>query len=156
MSLTIYYKDTNAPSPTQPLTPGACAVIKNTKNQILLHRRSDCKNWSLPGGKMKIGESIANCCKRELKEEMGIDVIVNKIIGVYTSPDCVFDFGNGYVFQAFVVAFLCDSINDNFMINKESIDAKWFDLEDIANLNLVPHVDSIVSHAFHGSDTFFD
>ena len=156
MGLTIYYKNPNAPSPTQPFSPGVCAVITNTKDQILLHKRTDCKKWSLPGGKMKIGESISDCCRRELKEEMNIDIKIKKIIGIYTSPDCIFDFGKGYIFQPFVVAFLCTSIKDNFTINKESIDAQWFNQDEISSLDLVPYVDKIIHHAFHNSDTFFD
>lgn len=156
MSLTIYYKNPNAPSPTQPLSPGVCAVILNTKNQILLHKRKDCQKWSIPGGKMKIGESISDCCRREIKEELNIDIKVKKIIGVYTSPDCIFDFGKGYIFQSFVVAFLCTSTEEDFSINKESIDAQWFNRDEISNLDLIPYAARIIHHAFHNSDTFFD
>ena len=156
MSLKIYYKDPNAPSPTQPLLPGVCAVILNKKGQILLHKREDNEMWTLPGGKMDIGESISDCCKREIEEELRLKVKVKKLVGIYTSPDYVFDFGRGFVFQPFIVAFLCNSTSNDFIINNESTDAKWFNEEEISELEMIPNTLRIINHSLHRTGTFFD
>lgn len=156
MSLKVYYKDPNAPSPTQPLTPGVCAVILNKKGQILLHKREDNNRWTLPGGKMKVGESISDCCKREIEEELDIRVEIKKVVGIYTTPDYVFDFGKGRVFQPFVVAFLCSSASNKFAINEESEDAGWFSLDEISKLKVVPNTKRIVNHSLKKTDAFFD
>lgn len=156
MSLKVYFKDINAPSPTQPFLPGACAIILNKGGQILLHKREDNEMWTLPGGKMEIGESISDCCIREIKEELGLKVKIKRMVGIYTSPDCVFDYGNGFVFQPFVVAFLCSSKNDNFVINNESLDARWFSKKEVLKLEMVPYTLQIINHSLHGIYTYFD
>lgn len=156
MRMKVYYKDPNAPPPTQPLTPGVCAVIINKKGQVLLHKRSDGNNWTLPGGKMKLGESISDCCKREIEEELHIKVEIKKVVGIYTTPKYTLDFGKGYIFQPFVVAFLCSSATNKFAINEESVDAKWFSLEEISKLKLVPNTKRIIHHSRKKTDTFFD
>ncbi len=74
-------------NPNQPITPGICAIILNNKDQILLHKRSGDKKWTLPGGKMKVGESISDCCKREIQEELKLRVSIEKVTGIYTSPN---------------------------------------------------------------------
>lgn len=156
MSLKVYYKDKKAPSPTQPFLPGACAVILNENDQVLLHKREDNGMWTLPGGKMEIGESISDCCIREIKEELGLEVKIKKIIGIYTSPECVFDYGNGLIFQPFVVAFLCNTKNDIFIINNESSEAKWFNKMDITKLKMIPYTLQIINHSLHGTNIYFD
>ncbi len=57
----------------------AVGVIYNKQNQILIARRSKFNKhqaglWEFPGGKCELGESIEQTLKRELKEEVGIDV----------------------------------------------------------------------------------
>lgn len=152
----VYYKNPKAPRPTRPLTPGICAVIVNKNDQILLHRREDNKMWTLPGGKMKIGESISDCCRREIEEELSLKVKIRKVIGIYTSPDYVFDFGNGLIFQPFIVAFSCSATSNNFKINGESVEAKWFSAEEISKLDMLSNTVQIIKHYLHKIDTFFD
>jgi len=38
--------------------------------------------WEFPGGKREPGESLTDCLKREIREELGIDIAVNTQIGV--------------------------------------------------------------------------
>jgi 8-oxo-dGTP pyrophosphatase MutT (NUDIX family) len=47
-------------------------VVVNDDGAILLIRRTDNDNWSLPGGAIDIGESIADAAVREVREETGI------------------------------------------------------------------------------------
>lgn len=158
-NLTIYINNPNAPKPNRPLTPGACAVVINESNEILLHKRSDMKNlWSLPGGVMKVGESISQCCIREIQEEMGLEVEINKMIGIYSSPKCIFAWSDGSVFQSFVVAFLCEISGDNFtkiILNDESDDYGWFGKEEMMKLETLPYVKEIVEKSFSEAQSAF-
>jgi mutator protein MutT len=154
VGLKVYYKNKNAPLPTQPLLPGTCAVILNQDGQVLLHKREDNSLWTLPGGKMEIGESISDCCKREIKEELDLNVKTKKLIGIYTSPDCIFDFGKGVVFQSFVVAFLCDANDNNITINNESTTTRWFDKKDLKKLKMIPNTLQIIKHSLKKTPYF--
>ncbi|KQL59160.1 MULTISPECIES: NUDIX hydrolase [Bacillaceae] len=62
---------------------GICVV--NEKGQILLQKRGDCNQWGFPGGAMEIGESLAECAKREVLEETGLHVEIDYLIGVYSN-----------------------------------------------------------------------
>ena len=62
---------------------GVPAIIKNSKGEILLGKRSEnmvCSPglWGLPGGIIEYGETIEVAIKRELKEELGVNAEITK------------------------------------------------------------------------------
>ncbi|BAQ60039.1 mutator mutT protein [Geminocystis sp. NIES-3708] len=57
------------------------AVIINDKQEILIDKRLPtglmANLWEFPGGKIEKGETPQDCIKREIKEELGVDIIIN-------------------------------------------------------------------------------
>jgi len=57
-------------------------VFNDDADQLLIQRRPDegllGGLWEFPGGKQEEGESMAEACRREVKEELGIDVTVEE------------------------------------------------------------------------------
>ena len=39
--------------------------------------------WEFPGGKTEVGESLEACLKREIREELGVEITVGEALGVY-------------------------------------------------------------------------
>jgi ADP-ribose pyrophosphatase YjhB (NUDIX family) len=68
---------------------GVPVIIQNSKKEILLGKRS--KNvltfpstWGLPGGMINYGEKIEETAKREIKEELGVDIqIIKRASNIY-------------------------------------------------------------------------
>lgn len=57
----------------------AAVCIQN--NHVLLHREvNDDHHWSLPGGRVKIGEEAQNAIIREISEELGVLTAVQQLI----------------------------------------------------------------------------
>lgn len=58
------------------------AVIGNDLGEILIDRRRHegvmGGLWEFPGGKVELGETIEECIKREIYEELGIEIEVGK------------------------------------------------------------------------------
>ncbi|MGM3305893.1 8-oxo-dGTP diphosphatase MutT [Anabaena sp. WFMT] len=58
------------------------AVIWNDQKQILIDRRLPQGTmgglWEFPGGKIEHGETIQECIKREIYEELGIEIMVGE------------------------------------------------------------------------------
>ena len=59
------------------------AVILNAKNQILIAQRNPEKGmlaglWEFPGGKQEPGETLEACLQREIREELGVAVVVGR------------------------------------------------------------------------------
>jgi len=72
--------------PSHPVHIGV-AVIWNEKQEILIDQRlaEDAFGgfWEFPGGKLEAGETIEECIKREIKEELDIEIRVReKLINI--------------------------------------------------------------------------
>lgn len=64
---------------------GVGAVIQNKENKILLVLRKKAPEagcWSLPGGKVDYMETIENAIIREIKEELGVDIEITRLVCV--------------------------------------------------------------------------
>ena len=64
-------------------------IIESNDGSIVLIKRGNdpYKNhWALPGGFMDDGETIEQAAVREAKEETGLDVVLTKLIGIYSKP----------------------------------------------------------------------
>jgi 8-oxo-dGTP diphosphatase len=59
----------------------ACAIIEDN-NLVLAAQRSErmslALKWEFPGGKIEAGETAQECLQRELMEEMGITVYIDR------------------------------------------------------------------------------
>ncbi|MBN2147001.1 MAG: NUDIX domain-containing protein [Anaerolineales bacterium] len=54
--------------------------------RILLTKRKDFEVWCLPGGSVDDGESIAQAARREAREETGLEVRLERLVGIYSRP----------------------------------------------------------------------
>lgn len=55
------------------------AVIWNDEDEILIDKRKGGffdGFWEFPGGKLEVGETMENCIKREIREELAIEIAV--------------------------------------------------------------------------------
>ena len=63
----------------------AVAVITDTKRRILITQRpigtSHAGFWEFPGGKLEVDESAISALCREVKEEVGLDVVAYEYLG---------------------------------------------------------------------------
>ena len=54
------------------LSVGVCAILENSKGEILLEKRHDNGQYCLPGGAIELRETAIEGLKREIYEETGI------------------------------------------------------------------------------------
>ena len=64
------------------------AWIEDSEQKVLLVRQAGgLKLWTLPGGKVKRGESLVKALKREVYEETGLRVQIGSLLGVLDRRD---------------------------------------------------------------------
>ncbi|QXE03043.1 NUDIX hydrolase [Terribacillus sp. DMT04] len=119
---------------------GGC--IENEYGEILLQKRKDKEKWGFPGGAMDIGESVEETVIREVKEETGLDVKVDKLIGIYTK---YFDeYPSGDKAQTVVFFFKLQAIDGSLNIeDDETLDLRFFSPDKIPPLVNKQHEDAL-------------
>ncbi len=66
---------------------GVFTIIFNENKKVLLSHRRDIDIWNLPGGGMETRELPNEAIVREVKEETGLDVVIERLVGVYGKVD---------------------------------------------------------------------
>jgi 8-oxo-dGTP diphosphatase len=126
---------------------GVGGIVFNDKRQVLMIQRNQPPAmglWSVPGGKLEAGESLSDACKREIKEETGLDVVVKNIVAIVERRIESFH----YV----VIDFLAHLPGDeNTMPRAQSdvAEAKWISLDNIEEYDLVDGLAEIIMRTYH-------
>lgn len=146
-----YEDDPNAPKPNS-LVPAASVVVVDEAGRILLQRRTDNGMWALPGGKMELGESLADCGSRETLEETGIHIEITGIVGTYTNPGHVFAYDDGEVRQEFSICLLARPTGGTLRVSDESHEVAWFEPSAVDDLPMVPSIRKRINDWRSGQD----
>ncbi len=109
------------------LTPGVAAVIFNDAGHVLLQRRRNDGQWGLPGGAMEPGEEPAQSLVREVREETALEVVPERIVGVYSGPDFRVRYANGDEAMIVSITFACRSLGGEPRVkDDESLELRYF------------------------------
>jgi 8-oxo-dGTP pyrophosphatase MutT (NUDIX family) len=147
-----YLDDPNAPKPSS-LVPSANVIVLNDAGQLLLIKRTDNSNWSLPGGAMDLGETIGQAAVREVQEETGIDCELTGLVGIYTNPNHVIEYtSDGEVRQEFSIAFTARAVSGEPTTSSESSQVIWVEPSAVDAYDMHPSMRQRVRHYLAGQD----
>jgi len=127
-------------------TLGVSGIVFNNQKQILLIQRNQPPAmglWSIPGGKLEPGESLVEACKREIKEETGLDTDIKNIVAVVERRVEGFH----YVIIDFI-ALLADEENSQPIPQSDVSEARWVSLEHLVNYELVEGLVEIILRSY--------
>lgn len=113
----------------------AYAFVRDEQGRYLVLERAQepfFAQWDLPGGFVESGETPGDAIVRELREETGLEVEVERILGAFASR--YGDDGRWTV----DVGFECRVTGGSFRLDAEKSDAAWLALDELPRL------------AFHG------
>jgi len=147
-----YFDDPAAPT-AQRIVPAVTAFVQNDAGEVLLERRSDNGKWGMPGGVQEIGESIAETVRREVREETGVDVEVEGLVGIYTDPGHIIEFSDGEVRQEFSICFRARPLAGSIAASDESIEVRWISRDELLDLDVSPTTRKRLEHALAAAPT---
>jgi ADP-ribose pyrophosphatase YjhB (NUDIX family) len=95
--------------------------------------------WTVPGGQVEVGENLIDALIREIKEESGIDVTVNKLVCV-SSNTCVYEGFNGYgkVPTKVIFGFTCTFTGGELADSDETSESRWILKDNVMDYITVP------------------
>jgi len=132
--------------PERPVVGVGGVVIRD--GQALLVRRGSEPlkgQWSIPGGTLELGETIAEGVVRELREETGLDVRVVDLIEVF---ERIFP-GEGRPQYHFVILdYLCEAPNGTPQPGSDVTDVAFATEGELARYHLTPTATRVIQNAF--------
>ena len=93
------------------------AVVRSERG-VLLAVRSDLRGWELPGGHARTGESDEDALRREVLEETGLEVVVERRVGDYRRT--------GFA-PHMARVFACRAVGGILRPSAETPVVRWFD-----------------------------
>ncbi len=73
--------------PVTPLLAVDALIIYQGKLVLIKRKNPPYQNqYALPGGFVEVGETVEEAVVREAKEETGLDIRLEKLLGVYSEP----------------------------------------------------------------------
>jgi 8-oxo-dGTP diphosphatase len=121
--------------PTRPFV-GAGAIVRKGKKVLLVKRKYPPNDglWSLPGGLVELGETAQEAAMREVKEETGLSVGVDRLFDVGSEIQLDPDSRTRYHF--ILVDYLATPTGGIFRLNAESSGHGWFSSDEIKKLDM--------------------
>ncbi|WP_250028888.1 NUDIX hydrolase [Paractinoplanes maris] len=113
--------------------PGVVAVVLDDRGRVLMVRRSDTAEWALTTGCLEPGEQPATGAIREVREETGVDVTVERVLAVEALDLAVAP--NGDQIHWLCIGLLCRYASGDARVNDdESVEVSWFEAADLPPL----------------------
>ncbi len=133
--------------PNQPVA-GAGAVVLDGDAVLLVRRGGEplAGQWSLPGGRLELGESVQQAVVRETSEETGLDVEPLQMLGVY---DLIDRDGSGAVRYHYVlIDWICTVAGGELKAGDDATEVCWATRRDLARYELADFTLHAIEKAF--------
>uniref|UniRef100_S0DFH4 8-oxo-dGTP diphosphatase n=1 Tax=termite gut metagenome TaxID=433724 RepID=S0DFH4_9ZZZZ len=115
------------------MVPAVKAVIRFCGKYLIVKRGEQDEHgagiWEFPGGKVEFGEGLEDALVREVREETGLEVTVNRLLYAAT-------FLSNPARQVFILAYQCTAPSNAVALSSEHCDFLWADETQLReNLN---------------------
>ena len=128
-------------------------IVKD--NKILLVKRANEPNkgkWSIPGGVVKLGESLTDALKREIMEETGLEIKVSDVVCV--SEEIIKD-ENKIKFHYVIIDFIAEVTGGELKVGSDALEARWVGFNELDSLEIVEFVKKLVENIKSGKRRIF-
>jgi ADP-ribose pyrophosphatase YjhB (NUDIX family) len=118
---------------------GVGVVLVNDGQLLLIKRGNEPGKglWAVPGGKVRLGEGLAEAARREAREETGLDVEIGKVawVGEHLSDS----------HHIVLIDFHAKVIGGELAAADDADEAAWVDLECLDSYPLTPTMGDLIT-----------
>lgn len=116
--------------------PAVGAVVIR-EGKVLLVKRSNAPQkgkWAIPGGSVKLGETLQEAAEREAKEETGLTIKAND--PVFTFDLIERDSAGELLFHYVIIDLIADYVDGEASPSDDVSDAAWFSPEELQPIDI--------------------
>jgi 8-oxo-dGTP pyrophosphatase MutT (NUDIX family) len=126
------------------LLPGVTAVIRDG-DKILLARHAHSGLWSLIGGAVEPGEEPRDAVIREVHEETGARLLIDRVVGAYGGRPMMVEYPNGDKVAYVTTAYECHLLDTPHPDLEELLELGWFTRAAIFDLPRRDWIDRVIA-----------
>ncbi len=103
--------------------------------------------WAIPGGKVKLGETLQGAVEREILEETGLRIRAREPI--FTFDHLEQDDDGRILFHYVIVDLVADYVGGEIQAGDDALEARWISSEEIKRLQVSPKTLELLRQLFH-------
>ncbi|WP_051973598.1 NUDIX domain-containing protein [Cryobacterium sp. MLB-32] len=127
------------------ILPGVTAVIVDGAGRYLLARHVAGDRWGFVGGGIEPLEDPRAALRREVQEELGLQVDIVAVLDSYGGADLTNEYPNGDVVSYVTTAYLCRLAEQPPILEKAELSAVgWFFPPEIKQLDRFEWIDRVI------------
>jgi 8-oxo-dGTP diphosphatase len=133
--------------PSRPVVSVGAVVIDGPR--VLLVKRGQpplMNQWSLPGGRVELGERLEAALVREVREETGLDVLAGAVIEVLDRIEYGSDGRIDYHYV--IIDYVCRLAGGTLAAATDAADARWVPTSEFDAYQLTAKVREVIAKAF--------
>ena len=128
--------------PAAPVVGVGAVVVRDGKALIVKRAHDPRKGeWSLPGGRVELGESLEDATRREIKEETGLDVDVGPLVEVF---DRVHRLDDRIRYHFVIVDYLCVPCPGEACAGDDAEAVAWVTSGELDAYGVNPHAAAVI------------
>jgi ADP-ribose pyrophosphatase len=129
--------------PQQPNVGVGVIIVRDGKVLVVQRgREPGAGTWAFPGGRLELGETLAEAAVREAREETGLEVEPGEVAAVVEFIDR--DEQGKVRWHYVIVDLLATPVGGTLQPGDDSVAVRWIGLEEIETLNLAPRMARII------------
>ena len=132
-------EDMHREYPKAPIVGVGAVVVK--QGRVLLVRRANAPNqgqWSIPGGTVELGETLAQAAVREVREECGVEIEPGDVLSTF---DLIQRDDKGRIRYHYVLIDLAARyVSGEPVAATDAMEVRWVDEKDLERLDVIPRL----------------
>jgi 8-oxo-dGTP diphosphatase len=138
--------ENNREYPLRPIVAVSALIIRD--GSILLVKRANEPNkgkWSLPGGKLELGETVRQAAEREALEECSVRVMADHIFEV--TDHIIHDDAGRVKYHYVLIDLIARYISGEARAQSDAAECRWFTIKELDKLDTTAQLRSVIMRA---------
>jgi ADP-ribose pyrophosphatase YjhB (NUDIX family) len=129
--------------PSQPLIGVGAIIMRGGKMMIVKRANEPAKGlWSVPGGVVELGEHLHDAIKREVREETGLEVDIERLVDAV--DNIVFDEQGQVHYHYVLLDYLCRPRGGALKAADDVLEIRWVTLDALQSLPITPSLNRVI------------
>jgi 8-oxo-dGTP diphosphatase len=128
--------------PAAPVVGVGGVVVRDGRALIVRRGHEPRKGeWSLPGGRVELGESLEDATRREIREETGLDVDVGPLVEAF---DRVHRLDGRIRYHFVILDYLCVPLAGEARAGDDAEEVAWVTAEELDGYGVNAHAAAVI------------